>query len=141
MSDDDNLGIDGLSISVSFPCGLPNKNCRIYPPEVMKEAIEKAAREGTLKVEVGGTQEPILRSKPVKLGNRRYIDPKMTILSMDLMPDGDLQGVVEIEEQAGVVDQLAAVARPDEPTPDPRRDGLGLSSKSKKLTDGDGQTR
>ena len=132
-----------LQISVSYPMdGLLNANGRVYPPELFKEAMEKAAREGKLKVDIGGTQEPWLKGKPITLGNKRFVDPKMQIESMDMGPDGELQAVIRVEEQAGAVDQLAAVARDDEDALERRLDdGLGSSSKSTKSSDGDGQTR
>jgi len=119
---------DPLQISVSYPMdGLPNKNGRVYPPELFKEAMEKAVREGKLKVEIGGQCEPWLKNKPISLGGKRFVNPKMQIESMDLGPDG-LQAVVRVEEQAGAVDQLASLADEDE-------------SKSSSVSEGDGQTR
>jgi len=110
---------DKLTVSVSYS-GALDLNGRIYPAEVMQAAMKKALREGKLDVRVD--PDPVSGKStlvPIQIGNKRFINPKFTLVSSSMNEDGSLLGSFEVEERAGVVDRLADVARDGEVSPEP----------------------
>ena len=104
-----------VNVSVQHSVMRADSNGRIYPPEVMRAALDQARRDGTLDVRVD--PDPVSGKSvtaPVQIGDKRFVNPKFTLVSYAMGEDGSLSGSFEVEELAGAVDRLADVARADE---------------------------